>query len=54
MRSLACDDCGCKVGAFEIEGDELVLHFECGHEDAGLVMNLDYIGYEETNRGKPN
>jgi len=46
--NLKCSDCGCVTGEFETNGDELVLHFACGHETAGLVMNLDYIGDEGT------
>lgn len=44
--AIGCGVCGCKTGEFEIEGDELVLNYQCRHESAGLIMNLNYIGDE--------
>ena len=43
---LMCGVCDCKTGEFEIDEDELMLHYSCGHETAGLILNLSFIGEE--------
>lgn len=45
-NELSCSVCGVNNGTFTVEDDELVLNFRCGHESAGLVMNLSLIGEE--------